>query len=170
MRLPYADNFAALAELVEISGEPMPDVHRVPRHDDEILGPSIFRAAVEEAVLENLTLPGLYVGRSELVAVTFSGSDLRLSAFNWSDVTDCDFSQADLSRADLRSCQFSGCSFRGADLTGADLRHSSFDDCTFQGAVLNGAIVSRGAELAGADKAQLAHVVWSTATDEPGGG
>jgi hypothetical protein len=133
MRRSYEDSLAELRGCVEILGDPQPRVTRPPRHDDEDLGPSIFRTLVEDVALEDLTLPGLYVGRSELKRVSFRGSDLHLSSLNWSDIRDCDFSASDLSGADLRACEFVRCTFAGGDLSSADLRGSGFHGCVFRG-------------------------------------
>ena len=149
MRASYRESVAILAERVEIIGGPLPSVTRPPRHDDEELGPSVFRSFLQSVSLDNLTLPGLYVARSELKGVSFRNSDLHLSAFNWSDVVECDFTAADCSGADLRACQFVRCTFREADLSTADLRASSFDDCVFDGAVMRGARLYRRPRILG---------------------
>ena len=74
MRKSYQESFAALTEAAEIVGEPRPVVTRPPRADDLEFGPSIFRVLVEGADLSDLTLPGLYVARSELRRLFFAGS------------------------------------------------------------------------------------------------
>jgi uncharacterized protein YjbI with pentapeptide repeats len=182
MRAGYQDSFAALKDRVDIIGEPQPSVTRPPRHDDEVLGPSMFRLRVADVSLENLTLRGLFVGRSTLKSISFRDSDLQLSAFNWSDIVDCDFSGADLKGADLRACRFERCSFRGADLSGSDLRISSFDRCLFEGASLRGARLRRRPKALGFLKtgpdqtglalsdAQRSDVEWCPDAPEPGGG
>jgi BTB/POZ domain-containing protein KCTD9 len=182
MRASYRESVAVLAERVDIIGGPLPSVTRPPRHDDEELGPSLFRLLLQGVSLDDLTLPGLYVGRSELKAVSFRNSDLHLSAFNWSDVVECDFTAADLSGADLRACQFVRCTFRGANLSTADLRASSFDACVFDGAVMRAARLYRGRRILGLIKVgpdqtglslsdqQRREVEWSVDAPEPGGG
>ena len=142
-RPSYGDSIRILNDRVGILGDALPTVERVPRHDDEVLGPSIFRTRVEDVSLEGLTLSGLYVGRSLLSRISFAGSELRLAAFNWSRVADCDFHGADLKGADLRACDFVRCSFRQTTLAGADLRRSIFTQCQFEEANLEGALLYR---------------------------
>ena len=69
MRLSYDASFAILKERVEIIGDAQPAVDRPPRHDDDNLGPSIFRLMLQDVSLSDLTIPGLYIGRSELTVV-----------------------------------------------------------------------------------------------------
>jgi len=142
-RPSYADSIRILDDRVGIVGGALPSVERVPRHDDGVPGPSVFRTRVEDVSLAGLTLTGLYVGRSLVHRVSFSGCELRLAAFNWSDVSDCDFESADLAGADLRACRFVRCSFRRANLAGADLRCSTFSGCRFDEANLDGAQLYR---------------------------
>jgi hypothetical protein len=171
MRRSYHESFAVLAEAVEIVGEPRPVVTRPPRADDLEFGPSIFRTLVEGADLSDLTLPGLYVGRSELRRVFFAGSDLRLATFNWNDVAACSFYRCDLSGADLRACSFERCSFTQAELSQADLRHSSFKDCDFTGARLGGTLMlpnQRALMMLSPDQDSV--IAWSDETAEPTGG
>ncbi len=47
VRPPYRDSVAVLKDRVEIIGDALPEVTRNPRHDDEVLGPSIFRMLLE---------------------------------------------------------------------------------------------------------------------------
>jgi uncharacterized protein YjbI with pentapeptide repeats len=182
MRTSYDSSFLVLRERVEIIGDAQSEVVRPPRHDDQEPGPSIFRMLVEDVKLEDLTLPGLYVGRSELRRVSFRGSDLHLSAINWSDLADCDFGGADLSGSDLRACKFVRCLFRGTNLAHADLRASVFEGCDFADAVMTGASLFRRSKIfglfrAGDDQQSLAlsvtqreAVSWSRNNPEPGGG
>lgn len=170
MRRSYHESFAVLTEAVEIVGEPRPVVTRPPRADDLEFGPSIFRTLVEGVDLSDLTLPGLYVGRSELRAVFLAGSDLRLATFNWNDVSACSFYRCDLSGADLRACNFERCAFTQADLTQADLRHSSFRDCDFTGARLGGTLLlpnQRALLLLSTE--QEAVIAWSDDSEPTGG-
>jgi hypothetical protein len=148
-RASYTDSVAVLKERVGIIGDALPVVDRVPRHDDEVLGPSIFRTRVEDVSLNGLTLTGLYVGRSLLERISFSESELRLAAFNWSGISDCTFEGADLTGADLRACSFVRCSFRRANLAEADLRCSTFDGCRFDEASLEGTRLYRWPGLLG---------------------
>ena len=182
MRIDYGRSLALLRERVEIIGDAQPSVVRPPRHDDESLGPSIFRQLVGDVALADLTLPGLYVGRSELRRVSFRGSDLHFATFNWSDFADCDFTAADLTGADLRACQFVGCTFRDADLSSADLRLSTFDRCTFERALMRGTKLHRrprvlGFFRCGPDQThvplvdqQRREAEWCPDLPEPGGG
>ena len=182
MRSSYEESFAIIKERVEIIGEPRPGVTRPPRHDDEAPGPSIFRALVEDVSLTDLTLTGLFVGRSELKRVSFHGADLRVSAINWSDLSDCDFSGADLSGADLRACRFVRCSFAGANLSEADLRRSTFEGCELKGATMRGSKLHRARRVLGIFKsgtgqdaiplsrAQRDDVAWCEEGLEPGSG
>lgn len=182
MRSTYDSSFLLLKERVEVIGDPQPEVSRPPRHDDEEVGPSIFRLLLEDVKLEDLTLPGLYVARSELRRVSFRGSDLHLSAINWTDLSDCDFSGADLSRSDLRACKFVRCLFRNANLAEADLRGSAFEGCEFADALMAGATLFRRPRLLGLlnagddqealplSKVQRAAITWSSDSSEPGGG
>ena len=142
-RTSYRDSVAILKDRVGAMGDALPVVDRVPRSGDEVLGPSIFRTLVEDASLEGLSLPGLYVGRSLVRRVSFAGSELRLAAFNWSDIADCNFEGADLAGADLRACVFERCNFRRADLAKSDLRCSNFRGCRFDEASLEGASLYR---------------------------
>src|SRR5688500_12362861 len=105
----YEDSVLLLKERAGAMGDALPLVQRVPRPDDDPIGPSFFGPRWEVVVLAVLSLPGLYVSRSQLARISFRSSDLRLAAFNWSDVLDCDFHGADLSGAALRSSRFTRC-------------------------------------------------------------
>jgi uncharacterized protein YjbI with pentapeptide repeats len=181
VRLPYDQSLAILTQKAGVIGDALVTLDRRPQHDDEILGPSIFRTMVEDLSLEHLTLPCLFVCRSELKRVSLVSSDLRLSTINWNDVVQCDFSRAILIDADLRACRFERCVFRGADLSGADLRGSTFDGCTFEDATMRGAQLYRpakrfGIRLGGSQErlplsdAQRAEIIWCEDAPEPGGG
>jgi hypothetical protein len=182
MRPTYDTSFAILKGRIGIIGEPRPMVTRPPRHDDEDLGPAIFRSIVKGVSLDELTLPGLYVGRSDLTGISFRRTDLRLAAFNWSDLFECDFTGADLTAADIRACCFVRCVFRSADLSDADLRGSSFDACTFDGAIMRHSKLHRRRRVLGLIKvgpdqtdlplsaAQRQVVEWSSEVPPPGGG
>lgn len=181
MKPPYEQSIAILKERVDIIGEALASLDRRPQHDDEVLGPSMFRMSVEDVSLDALTLPCLYVGRSELARVSFASTDLRLSTMNWSDVLECDFSGAILAAADLRACRFQKCTFREADLADADLRGSSFEDCVFDGAIMRGTKLHRphrrffvrrepGQESLPLSADQRAEIDWCADAPEPGGG
>ena len=180
MKPPYEQSVAILKERVEIIGEALSSLDRRPQHDDEEPGPSIFRMYVEDVSLDGLTLPCLYVGRSELERVSFASTDLYLSTMNWSDLLSCDFSGAILAAADLRACQFRKCTFREADLSDADLRGSSFEDCVFENAIMRGAKLYRPVKRFGVWRAgqeslplsadQRAEIAWCGDAPKPGGG
>ena len=182
MRPSYEQSVATLKQRVEIVGDPLPSLDRRPRHDDDVLGPSIVRMQVADVSAAGLTLPCLYVGRSELRKVVFAGADLHLSTLNWNDVVECDFSKADFVEADLRACRFRQCTFRGADLSRADLRGSTFDRCLFDGASMRGTRLQRprrrlGFLRVGASQESLPLsgeqrklVDWCEDAPEPGGG
>jgi uncharacterized protein YjbI with pentapeptide repeats len=143
----YPESVAVLKERVEIIGDALAQVTQVPRPEDDPIGPSIFRMGLEDADISGLCLPGLYVARSVLTRVTFKGTELRLSAFNWNGLHDCDFSATDLRHADLRSSRFVRCTFDGAVLESADLRGSAFERCSFVGARFHGALLQKGGVL-----------------------
>ena len=181
MRPSYEQSIAILKERVAIAGEALASLDRQPRHDDEVRGPSIFRMLVEDVSLDGLTLPCLYVCRSELARMSFASADLHSSTMNWSDVIECDFSGAILSAADLRACRFQQCTFREADLSNADLRGSSFEECVFEGAILRGARLYRPPRRWGLRRGpsqeslplsadQRAQAAWCADAPEPGGG
>lgn len=113
---------------------------RMPSFDDEEPGFSYFRSGLEDADRGHLTMPRTFFGRSWLIRVNFSGTDLSDSRMCWNDFDDCDFTGADLSACDMRASIFRRCTFEGAILSDADLRHSTFDGCVFTRAELTGAI------------------------------
>lgn len=169
--LGYAESFELLRRVVGLEGRPNPAPKRRPRSGDREIGPSFFRTSVADLELPRITLPGTYVGRSELRRVSLVGSDLHLSTFNWSDFIDCDFSASDLSQSDLRACTFERCRFVGANLSACDLRGSAFDDCDFTDAALNDAHALSG-QRAGLplSASQAAKVRWTEEYEEPEGG
>ena len=181
-RASYGDSISVLKDRVDVIGDFQAQVSRTPRHDDDEPGPTIFRMLVEDVDLANLTMPGLYIGRSHLRRISFRDSDLHLSALNWSDLEECDFSETDLSRSDLRACTFVRCLFRGANLAHADLRGSTFKECRFERASMQGATLSQAPRLLrlvrlSSDQTSLpltphqrAEVTWSGEKREPGGG
>lgn len=165
-RKGYEQSLHELGESAEVLGEMRERVEQRPRFDDADPGPSLLRAHLENVDFLDLTLPGLYVGRSELRDVSFAGSDLHLSTVNWTDLTRCDLAGCDLAGSDLRGNTFEECSFGSADLSGADLRCSAFQDCDFAGARMEGAILTRDqATTLSLSEGQRAAVAW---TDEAG--
>lgn len=143
-RTPYRESVALLEERTGCIGDALSVIDRVPRHDDEALGPSTFRMFVDEASREHLTLSAPYVGRSELRRVSFVGADLCLAAFNWSTLVDCSFGGAWLVGADLRASRFVGRNFLEANLAQADRRRSTFERCRFDDAELDVALLHAG--------------------------
>jgi hypothetical protein len=92
---------------------------RRPRFDDKTLGVQFFRTRVEGADFSNLTLPGTYVGRTEIAHTSFRNTDLSHSTMCWNDFVEVDFTGACLASCDLRSSTFDECTFDDADLHGA---------------------------------------------------
>jgi BTB/POZ domain-containing protein KCTD9 len=127
------------------AGEIPPLPEKPPRYDDEILGVEFFRTCVENARLENLTIPRTYFSRSEIRNSSFAGSDLSESVANWNDFNDVNFSYTDLSRFDFRGCSLVQVRFQGADLRNADLRRCDFEHCDFMAADLTGTKLTREA-------------------------
>lgn len=147
MALTYAESVTILKERADVVGIALPEVTRVPRPDDDPFGPSIFRMGLVDVDLSGLSLPGLYVSRSQLERVRFVEAELRLAAFNWDDILDCDFTGADLRKAELRCSRFLRCRFDGVLFQEADLRGSEFESCTFAGSRFDGALLQRGGPL-----------------------
>ncbi len=147
MAMTYTDSVNVLKERVDIIGDALPEVTRVPRPDDDPIGPRIFRMRLDDVDLSGLCLPGLYVSRSELTRIRFAGTELRLAVFNWNDILDCDFSGADLSGAELRCARFVRCRFDAALLKDADLRGSVFEGCSFKDSLFDGTLLQRGGPL-----------------------
>jgi len=113
---------------------------RMPRPGDSApLGFEYFRCAQEDEDLSNLTLPRTFFGRSEMLRINFSNTDLSSSWMCWNDFADCDFSGASLYRCNMRASNFVRCRFVGARLSRADMRRSAFEGCDFTGATMTGA-------------------------------
>ncbi|MBI1248264.1 pentapeptide repeat-containing protein [bacterium] len=120
----------------------MPD--HLPQYDDEEpLGVSFFRTFANEDVLENLTIPRTFFGRSEMRAISFLNSDLSESNLCWNDFIEVNFECADLGKCDMRASLFEDVRFVRANLCGADLRQSTFDSCDFTEAAMKGAKLTR---------------------------
>lgn len=167
----YAQSLEELQDAIGLDGHPKTRVSRRPRYDDEKAGPSLFRTSVAEQQFLKLTLPGLYIGRSEVSVVSFAGSKLYRSTFNWNDFIHCDFSACDLHDSDLRACEFKECSFKGANLSQCDLRCSGFESCDFVGAKLDAAALhydQRG-EIDLSEE-QFAVIAWTADLEVPEGG
>jgi uncharacterized protein YjbI with pentapeptide repeats len=141
-RSTYHESLARFTRITGSDARARPHVERRPRYDDDDPGPSLFRTVVESCALERLTLPGLFVARAKMTAVSFSGSDLHLSTMCWNDFTRCWFDQCDLTESDLRASHFVECDFRRADLTRCDLRQSTFQGCRFDGAIFTDALTT----------------------------
>ena len=121
MRRTYEESVRELERQgwIERGQAPTAPPARRPRFDDEALGIQFFRTSVENADLSNLTMPGTFFGRSEIVRTCFRDTDLRNSTLCWNDFVDVDFSEACLASCDLRASTFDGCTFERADLRGA---------------------------------------------------
>ena len=171
-RVPYDESCRVLQSKELLETDELPRLpERPPRHDDEQLGVSFFRARLADVALDGLTLPRTFFGRSEIRGVSFRGSDLSESTANWNDFIDVDFSSADLSRADFRASIFERVSFGGAVLRGADLRRATFRGCTFTDADMAGAKLTRGLSwFFRLSPAQRAAIDWQSSGPEPEGG
>ena len=140
--------------------------------DDGAFGVRVFRTMVKDKILENLTLPRTFFGRSEIRNVSFMGTDLSESTLCWNDFVWVDFTNSDLSRSDLRAAVFDSVKFSGANLSQTDLRGSDFKDCDFSNANLQGAKLTRiqGVRLH-LSRRQLGEADWQDLDgEEPGGG
>ena len=171
-RKSYAESCAVLKSGGLLEGDAVPELPtRAPRYDDEEIAVSFFRTSVADAVLENLTLPRTFFGRSEVRGVSFRGTDLSESTMNWNDFIEVDFTGTNLTRADLRSSAFDRVRFVDADLKGADLRHATFQNCDFAGADMTGARPSRGELWTFRLSAEQRAVIdWQEPGPEPEGG
>ena len=181
MPIPYLESVALLRARVDLLGDALPTVDRPPRHDDEEMGPTLFRQGIESVSFAGLSLPGLFVGRCELRTCSFRGTVLGLATLQWSDFIECEFAGADLTGADLRASRFIRCGFEGSVLRDADLRGASFEACRLSDADLGGAAVVRepwwarfaagsGQSASGAlTAAQRRSVRWLPAAEPPGG-
>lgn len=141
--------------------------NHLPRHDNaKPLGVSFFRTVVADVILDDLTLPRTYFGRSEIKNVSFCRTNLAQSTLCWNDFIQTDFSYANLSFSDLRASSYIRVSFQNADLKSCDLRRSSFQNCAFDGAKMEDAIVTRAqhSELNLSDE-QIKTIAW---TDDDG--
>jgi hypothetical protein len=167
----YDRSFALLRERAGLAGNPRPRVRRRPQCDEDPPGPSLYRTAVSDQRLERITLPGLYIGRSNVTDTTVAGAVLHHSTFNWSDFRNVDFSRCDLRDSDVRACRFESCSFTRANLSQCDLRGSAFLGCDFAGTKLNKALLleSQRKELPLSPE-QEASVRWTEEHEEPAGG
>jgi uncharacterized protein YjbI with pentapeptide repeats len=172
-RLSYEDSYRFLQrEGWEGTGEILQIPERPPRYDDEVLGLSFFRTWVEEAALENLTIPRTYFSRSKISKTSFIGTDMTESVANWNDFEDVDLSSSDLTGVDFRACTLRRVRFDNALMTNADLRFCEFEECTFVGADLTGAKITREAGvLLGLSPEQHEQVSWQEDDGpEPEGG
>lgn len=170
-RSSYDESLARFTAITGHDARAKPEVTARPKYDDDDPGPSLFRTLLEDCSLERMTLPGLFVGRSELERVSFTASDLHLSTMCWNDFARCWFDKCDLTDSDLRSSRFTNCDFRKADMTRCDLRHSTFEACRFDGAILAGATASEDQrEALGLSNQQLREVSWKAPGTLPDGG
>jgi uncharacterized protein YjbI with pentapeptide repeats len=130
MRKTYAASVLELERLgfIDQGQAPASPPARRPQFDDDALGVQFFRTLVADSDLSNLTLPGTFFGRSEIVRSSFRNCDLRLSTMCWNDFVDVDFSEACLADCDLRASGFERCRFTNADVSRALLgRNQSID-------------------------------------------
>jgi len=134
-RLPYEDSYRFLQSSGwEGPGDVPPICDHIPRYDDDVLCLSFFRTFIEDATMENLTLPRTYFSRTQIERTSFQNTDLTESVANWNNFEDVDFSKANLTRFDFRACEILRSKFIEADLTEADLRCCSIDECDFTNA------------------------------------
>jgi len=150
---------------------PLPD--NMPSFDDpEPLGISFFKELIEDADLDNLTLPLTFIGRSKVTNISFKNTNLTESRLCWNDFIKVDFTQSNLAGSDLRASLFDDVMFVDAELSNSDLRHSSFTRCDFTGAKMKGAklTATQAAQLILSSK-QATEINWqSEEGEEPGGG
>ena len=134
-RVSYEDSYRALQKrkLVE-PGDVPPLRYDPPRHNDETPGLRFFNSMVGRIKLEHLTLPRIFISRSEFRSTSFKGADLSQSIANWNDFIGVNFTEADLSGSDFRACVFNGVKFKNANLAGVDFRYCGFAKCDFTGA------------------------------------
>ena len=172
VRLNYEGSCRRLQKLRVIpDGDCPPLPKSVPNHDDEILGVSFFRTLLNDEVLENLTLPRTYFGRSEIRGTSFKNSDLSESRLCWNDFIDVDFSNAKLNGSDLRASIYERVKFTNTDLQNADLRRSTFQNCDFTGANLRGAKLSKNMKILESLTAdQRSSIDFQPEGEEPPGG
>jgi len=161
-RLSYEDSYRFLQrEGWEGPGEIPQIPEQPPKYDDEVLGLSFFRTWVEDAKLENLTIPRTYFSRSKISRTSFIGTDMTESVANWNDFEEVNFSSSDLTGVDFRACALRRVRFDNAVMKSADLRCCGFEGCTFVGADLTGAKITREAEaLLGLSPEQREQVSW----------
>ncbi len=170
-RLTYAESFHVAEETLAIMGEPIPNVLKQPAYDDEELGPSLFRTLVEEFTVENLTLPGFFIGRSEIRQLAMRNCDLRLSCFCWNDFFSCSFANSILQATDFRDSNYLRCDFTDTDLREADLRRTFFEQCDFSGANLTGAIaIPNFASMVNLTEEQHHQIQWTEDAGSPAPG
>lgn len=129
-RSSYHDSVRRLEELgyIDKGQAPVAAPDCRPRFDDDALGIQFFRTHVADEDLSNLTLPGTFFGRSEIVRSSFRNTDLQRSTMCWNDFVEVDFREACLADCDLRASSFEGCDFDGADMRGVILS----SDCSIR--------------------------------------
>ncbi len=171
-RHDYNKSFEIAQEALGIEGEPIENVTQRPAHDDEELGPSLFRTGVEDAEVHDLTLPGLFIGRTDVRSLRMTNCDLRLSTFCWNDFTGCVFERSILRATDFRNSNYLRCSFVDADLREADLRRTFFEQCDFTGADLTRAVATPDfTDLVSLTETQHQQIQWAddSGPNAPGG-
>lgn len=149
-RMTFAESWAFLKRkrLMSLKGSPsVIDHHAGWDREGDPTNIDFFRTAWEDADLANLTIPRLYINRSDLQQVSFRNSDLNQSFMCWNDFVDCDFTDADLTCCDMRRSLFRGCKFIRCKMVAAYLSGSEFDDCDFTDADLRGAIIDTDTDI-----------------------
>jgi uncharacterized protein YjbI with pentapeptide repeats len=144
-----------------------------PDHDDHgLFGIRLFRTLMKDKILENLTLPRTFFGRSEIRNVSFAGTDFSESTLCWNDFVWVDFTSCDLCECDMRAAVFDSVKFSGANLNQSDLRRSDFKDCDFSDARLQGAQLTKSQGLRlNLSSQQRQEIDWQALDgEEPGGG
>ena len=172
-RLSYEDSCRKLQGTHLEVGECPSIPKSLPEPEDEELGISFFRTFVGDGDdLSNLSLPRTFMGRSQIVDVSFQNSDLSESNLRWNDFTNVNFSGAVLAGSDLRASALSEALFVGADLRRADMRRSSFEDCDFTNADLTEAVLTKTqGESLHLSSEQRTQVNWEISDGpEPSGG
>lgn len=174
-RLTYEQSCRILQEWGLLDEEAIPPMPaQMPRHDDdEPLGVGFFKSGLGEdepgqlALMENMTLPRTFFGRSYIRQISFKNTDLSESRLCWNDFTEVDFTKSDLTGADLRATVYKNVLFVHANLSDTDLRHSLFEGCDFTGATMKGAKLKlEQAEPLNLSKQQREDINWQAEDGE----
>lgn len=109
-----------------------------------------FRACVEQAARQGVSLRGADLCSADLRDAGLRGADLRDADLCSADLRGANLQGARLCSADLRGADLRGASLDGANLQGARLWGASLDGAYFRGARFRYTIL-RGADLRGAN-------------------